>query len=200
MLSIIVAVSENGIIGCNNTLIWNLKDDLKRFKEITSNHTIIVGRKTFEALPFVLPNRKHIVITNNENYTFMHEDVKISRNLEEILNFYKNLEEEIFIIGGGEIYKNSLDYVDKIYLTKIFYDFSDLKNEKNYTYFNFDESNFNITYKSEIIINDSIPFQYINYHKKTKWILLHKKHLATITIRGDFNFKFSPYCFKLLHN
>lgn len=180
MLSIIVAVSEKGIIGCNNTLIWNLKDDLKRFKEITSNHTIIVGRKTFEALPFVLPNRKHIIITNNENYTFIHEDVKISRNFKEILNFYKNLEEEIFIIGGGEIYKNSLDYVDKIYLTKIFYDFSDLKNEKNYTYFNFDESNFNINYKSEIIINDSIPFQYINYHKKTKWILLHTKHLLLL--------------------
>ncbi len=160
MLSIIVAVSQNGVIGCNNTLVWNLKDDLKRFKEITSHHTIIMGRKTFEALPYVLPNRKHIVITKNSNYKFQHDDVIIKNNLQQVLNEYKTSEKEHFIIGGGEIYKQSLPFVDKIYLTKILQDF------KGDTYFKFKEDDFNISYKSEIIINNDIPFEYINFQRK----------------------------------
>ncbi len=160
MLSIIVAVSNNNVIGCNNALVWDLKDDLKRFKEITYNHTIIVGRKTFEALPFVLPKRKHIVITNNKNYKYSHKDVTIEHNLKKVLYTFKNLDEEYFVIGGALIYKEALPFVDKIYLTRVLDDF------KGDTYFNFDVSKFDITYKSNIIFNNNIPFQYINYKRK----------------------------------
>ncbi len=157
MLSIIVAVANNNIIGCNNTMMWHLKDDLKRFKNITSNHTIIMGRKTFEALPFVLPNRKHIVITNNIKYNYSHKDVTISYDLKKVLKEHKNTPKESFIIGGGEIYEQALPYVDKIYLTRVLSDFN------GDTTFNFNQNNFYITYKSDIIINNNIPFQYINY-------------------------------------
>ena len=68
MLSIIVAIANNNIIGGDNKLLWHISEDLKRFKEITSGNTIIMGRKTFESLPGVLPNRKHIVITRDKNY------------------------------------------------------------------------------------------------------------------------------------
>ncbi len=160
MLSIIVAVSENNVIGCNNTLAWHLKDDLKRFKQITLNHTVIVGRKTFLALPFVLPQRKHIVVTKNKNFKFDHKDVEIENDLKSVLKQFKNKESEYFIIGGGEIYEQSLPYVDKIYLTKIF------KHFDGDTFFHFPENKFNVEWESNVIINNDIPFKYINYTKK----------------------------------
>ncbi len=160
MISIIVAVSENGVIGCNNALVWNLKDDLKRFKDITSNHTIIVGRKTFEALPFVLPNRKHIVITNNKNYNFEHKDVSITNDLHSLLQKLKNEKEEYFVIGGGTIYEQALPYTNKIYLTEI------LESFEGDTFFHFDKAKYTKTYESNIIYNNNIPFKYINYNIK----------------------------------
>ncbi len=160
MLSIIVAVSENDVIGCNNDLIWNLKDDLKRFKKITINNTVIVGRKTFEALPFVLPKRKHIVITKDKNYKFKHNDVEIEYDLKKVLEKYKNEEKEYFIIGGGEIYKQALPYANKIYLTKVFENFT------GDTFFKFEQNEYVVEWKSNIILNNNIPFQYINYIKK----------------------------------
>ncbi len=162
MLSIIVAVSQNNIIGCNNKLVWDLKDDLKRFKRITINHTIIVGRKTFNSLPFVLPKRKHIVITKDKGFKFKHKDVYIEHNLKEIIEKYKNEEKEYFIIGGGEIYKQTLPYVNKIYLTKV------MKHFDGDTFFHFQKNEFVETYKSEIVINNNIPFQYINYNRLQK--------------------------------
>ena len=122
-VSLIVAVSENGIIGNNNNLIWNLPKDMKFFKETTLGHHVIMGRKNFESIPHKyspLPNRINIVITRQSNYSAkgcltvssIEEALKISR---------KNKDQEPFIIGGGEIYKLALEkkLVDKIYLTKI---------------------------------------------------------------------------------
>ena len=77
MLSIIVAVAENNIIGGDNKLLWHIPEDLKRFKSITSGNTIVMGRKTFESLPGVLPNRKHVVITRDKNYTVDNENVEV---------------------------------------------------------------------------------------------------------------------------
>ena len=77
MLSIIVAISENNVIGKDNKMIWNLPEDLKRFKELTTNHTIIMGRKTFESLGTVLPDRKHIVLTRDTSYHIDNENVEI---------------------------------------------------------------------------------------------------------------------------
>ena len=118
MLSIIVAVSDNNVIVKNNKNIWHLPEDLKRFKELTTGHTIIMGRKTFESLGRVLPNRKHIVITRDTNYNVDNPNVKIVNNIEDIENYIES-DEESFVIGGAIIYRQLMDKVDKMYVTRI---------------------------------------------------------------------------------
>ncbi len=115
-LSIIVAISENNAIGKNNELLWHLPQDLKRFKAITTGHTIIMGRKTFDSIGKPLPNRRSVVITRDEN--FHHEGVTVVHSIKEALATVAS-EKEVFIIGGGEIYKETLPLVDKIYLTTV---------------------------------------------------------------------------------
>ncbi len=92
MLSIIVAVAKNNVIGKDNKLIWHLPEDLKRFKNLTTGHTIIMGRKTFESLGRVLPNRKHIVLTNNSNMKIEDENVEVIDDVK-LLESYINSEE-----------------------------------------------------------------------------------------------------------
>lgn len=121
MISLIVAVSENNAIGKNNNLLFHIKEDLAFFKKTTLNKHILMGRKTFESLPGVLPNRKHLVITRDKNYSVDNENVEVYNNLLDVINKYKESNEELFIIGGGEIYKQALDskLVDKLYITKV---------------------------------------------------------------------------------
>ena len=119
MLSISVAVAKNNVIGINNTLPWHISEDLKRFKKITSNKKMIMGRKAFESLPGILPNREHIIITRNENYTVDSDQVTIVHDLNSLIEKYSKCEDEVFVIGGAEIYKQFLPYTQKIYLTTI---------------------------------------------------------------------------------
>lgn len=116
-LTIIVAAGENNAIGKDNDLIWHLSDDLKRFKSLTNGHHIIMGRKTFESFPKPLPNRTHIVITRQSNYK-APEGVIIVNSLEDAIDASKN-DQQPFIIGGGEIYKQSMPLADKIELTRV---------------------------------------------------------------------------------
>ncbi|WCO02103.1 dihydrofolate reductase [Psychroserpens ponticola] len=116
-LTIIVAAGENNAIGKDNDLIWHLSDDLKRFKSLTNGHHIIMGRKTFESFPKPLPNRIHIVITRQSNYK-APEGVIVVNSLEDAIDASKN-DKQPFIIGGGEIYKQSIPLVDKIELTRV---------------------------------------------------------------------------------
>ena len=118
MLSIIVAKSKNNIIGRENKLIWNLPADLKRFKELTTGHTIIMGRKTFESLGRVLPNRKHIVFTQNPDFKIKDENVQVVHSMLEIQEYIEN-DEENFVIGGAMIYNLLMPYVEKMYITQI---------------------------------------------------------------------------------
>ena len=120
-LSLIVAVSENDVIGKDNDLIWHLKNDLKRFKELTSGHCIIMGRKTFESFPKPLPNRTHIVITRQQNYK-TPEGVIVVNSLESAIK-KAELDPNPFIIGGGEIYKQALKVVDTIEFTRVHHNF-----------------------------------------------------------------------------
>jgi dihydrofolate reductase len=159
MLSISVAVAKNNVIGINNTLPWHISEDLKRFKKITSNKKMIMGRKAFESLPGILPNREHIIITRNEHYTVDSDQVTIVHDLNSLIEKYSKCEEEVFVIGGAEIYEQFLPYTQKIYLTtidetfqgdtffpKVNYDefkteytseqFKDEKNELHYTFIN----------------------------------------------------------------
>jgi dihydrofolate reductase len=116
-LTLIVAVGENDAIGKDNKLIWHLSDDLKRFKALTSGHAIIMGRKTFETFPKPLPNRKHIVISRQQNYK-VSDGVIVVHNLEDAINVTKD-DAQPFIIGGGEIYKQAMPFASKIELTRV---------------------------------------------------------------------------------
>ena len=163
MLSIIVAKASNDVIGSNNKLLWHISKDLKRFKEITSGHTIIMGRKTFESLPKVLPNRHHIVITRDKNYKVDSPEVEVVNDINSIINRFQNSTEEAFIIGGGEIYKSLLPKSDKLYLTRVYKDFNgDTK---------FPEINpedWFVDYESEIQVNetDNLNFDFIDLTRK----------------------------------
>lgn len=118
MLSIIVAVAENNVIGKENKLIWHLPEDLKRFKKLTTGHTIIMGRKTFESLGRVLPNRKHVILCNDMELNIEDENVEVLEDIS-MLKQYIDSTEENFVIGGATIYKLLLPYANKIYLTLI---------------------------------------------------------------------------------
>lgn len=123
MLSIIAAVAQNGVIGKNNDLIWHLPEDLRRFKKLTQGHKIIMGRKTFESLPGVLPNRYHIILTRDKDFSIDDSNVEVVYSLKQVIETYKNTDEEVFVIGGGEIYTQLLPHTNKLYLTKVKKDF-----------------------------------------------------------------------------
>ena len=118
MLSIIVAKAKNNIIGKDNKIIWHLPEDLKHFKNITTGHTIIMGRKTFESLGRVLPNRKHIIFSNNPSFNVNDENVKVVHSLLEIQDLIEG-KEEAFVIGGAMMYNFLMPYVKKMYVTEI---------------------------------------------------------------------------------
>lgn len=163
MLSIIVAKASNDVIGGDNKLLWHISDDLKRFKEITSGHTIIMGRKTFESLPKVLPNRHHIVITRDKSFKVDSPDVEVINDINSIINRFENSKEEVFIIGGGEIYKALLPNSDKIYLTRVYKDFN---GDTKFPEINLED--WFIDYESETLVNepDNLKFDYINLVRK----------------------------------
>ena len=116
MITIIAAAAENNALGKDNDLVWHLPDDFKRFKRLTSGHYIIMGRKTFESFPKLLPDRTHVIITRKDNY--QPEGTIVVNSLEEALKASK-LDEQPFIIGGGEIYKMGMDKADRIELTRV---------------------------------------------------------------------------------
>lgn len=141
-LTIIAAVSINNVIGNNNKLIWKLSNDLKRFKNLTTNHSVIMGRKTFESLPNPLPDRDNIVITRDTNYS--KPNIQVCSSIEDAINL-TNTDTQPFIIGGGEIYSQTINIVDKIELTRVHEEFDgdayfpeipldifELINEENY--------------------------------------------------------------------
>ena len=127
-ISIIVAADENNAIGLNGGMLTHLPNDLKYFKSVTEGHPVIMGRKTFESLPKgALPNRRNIVITRNKN--LQCKNCEMVSSLEEAIELSKD-EPEIFIIGGGVIYKDAIKFADKLYITRIHHRF-----EKADTYF-----------------------------------------------------------------
>jgi dihydrofolate reductase len=120
MIVLIAAVAENNALGKDNELVWHLPNDFKRFKELTSGHYIIMGRKTFESFPKPLPNRTHVVITRQQNY--QPEGCIVVNSIENAIKACPE-NETIYIIGGGEIYNQALSLSDKIEITKVHGDF-----------------------------------------------------------------------------
>lgn len=160
-LSLIVAIANNNAIGFKNQLLVNLPKDLKWFKDNTINNTIIMGRKTYESLPIKpLPNRKNIVLT--KNYDFFTDKVIVVRTLEELWKETKQYTNN-FVIGGEQIYKLLLPFVNKLYITRIHKTF-----EKVDVFFpDVDFSNWNLVFKKQNFADEKhiCNFDFLIYEK-----------------------------------
>lgn len=162
MISLLVAMDRNRVIGYNNELPWHLPNDLKFFKEKTTGHTIIMGRKTFESIGRVLPKRKHIVLTKSDK-SFPSE-VEVIRDIETIFQMnYLNKGDEYFVIGGGNIFEQVLPNADRMYITKIDESF------KGDTFFpRFSTEEWELVSKEKGIKDEKNPYDYyfLQYDRK----------------------------------
>ncbi|MDR2684312.1 MAG: dihydrofolate reductase [Prevotellaceae bacterium] len=156
-ISIIAAVAENNIIGKDNSLLWHISDDLKHFKSLTENHAVVMGRKTYFSLPFrPLKNRRNIVISNSLQKINGVETVNTVEKAFELCNN----ENEVFVIGGASIYRQTIDFATKIYLTKIY------KSFEGDTFFpKIDKKLWKITDKTDIFYDKKadLKYSFINY-------------------------------------
>ena len=118
-IKLICAISKNNVIGNENKLPWNLSEDLKRFKKLTSNNLVVMGRKTFDSIGRPLPNRKNIVLSNNSNLEI--DGVEVFNSPDEVISLYKEKPEkkDMYIIGGTFVYKLFLEYCDYLYITYV---------------------------------------------------------------------------------
>lgn len=157
-ISIIVAFSENNVIGKNNNLIWHISEDLKRFKKITLNHSIIMGRKTYDSLSIKpLPKRKNIIISSNTDLKY--DGAIVVNSISDALKLCKD-EKEIFICGGATIYEKFIGFASKLYITKIF------ENFEGDTFFPpIEYENYEIVKESEILTDakSGLKYQFIDY-------------------------------------
>ena len=117
MITLIVAMGKNREIGKENQLLWHLPKDLKRFKELTSGYPIIMGRKTYESIGKPLPNRTNIVISRKNDW--FEEGILIVGSIKEAVKFAKKIDEEVFVLGGGNIYEQTIDFADKLEVTLV---------------------------------------------------------------------------------
>ena len=161
MISIIVAVSEDWGIGKDNELLWHISEDLKRFKRLTSGNTVIMGKKTWESLPRrPLPDRKNIVLTDNPQETIVNSVTAYS--IDDALSKCRP-DEEIFIIGGGSIYRQFLPIADRLYITHV--------HKKAPADIYFPEIDLNAWEKTEeeefvSVENECIPYTYTIYQRR----------------------------------
>ena len=121
MINIVVAKASNNVIGAKNDLIWHLPNDLKHFKNITSGHPIIMGWKTFESLGRPLPNRTNIVVTRDQNWSA--ENIEFETSLSKAIEAAQKIDQDIYIIGGGNIYKQAMEFADVLYITEVHHEF-----------------------------------------------------------------------------
>lgn len=114
-INIIAAVSENGVIGKDGQIPWHISEDLRRFKELTTGHVVVMGRKTFESIGRALPNRVNIVVTRDHN--FNAEGCIVCHSFEDAIRVAKESDDRIFIMGGGQVYEEGMQIADNLYLT-----------------------------------------------------------------------------------
>lgn len=116
-LVLIAAIRKNRELGVNNSLIWHIKEDMKFFKDTTINHPIVMGRKTFDSLPKLLPNRTHIILSRTN--AKISPNVITLNSVQEFINLSKNIADDFYVIGGGAIYQEFMPYATKMLLTEI---------------------------------------------------------------------------------
>lgn len=159
-ISLIVAIAQNFAIGKNNDLLWHISDDLKRFKVLTSNHTVIMGSKTYFSLPKrPLPNRRNIVLSAKPASLF--PGAEVASSIHQTLEMVKN-ESECFVIGGGEVYKQFLPVANRLYITWVHEDFDA---DVYFPQFNLNE--FHAVSESEIQVDPSsgLKYSFVNYER-----------------------------------
>jgi dihydrofolate reductase len=153
MISIIVAMDENKVIGKNNQLPWHLPADLAYFKQVTMGHPIIMGRKTHESIGRVLPGRENVILTRNRDY--FAEGCTIIHSIDDLVEWEKRQNDEIFVIGGAEIFKQTLPITEKLYITKIHHHFT------GDTYFpEYDESDWELIWQQKGVKDEKNPYDY----------------------------------------
>ena len=164
-LSHIEAVSRNDVIGANQTLPWDIPEDMKFFRDKTKGKALIMGRKTFESVGHPLPNRLNVVVTRQKDYPSKAPNVVVKPDLKSAIEYCQTqvskYGEEIFIIGGGEIYKESMPLVDVIYLTRIHADF-----EGDTRYPKVDSSQFELIEQRDR--TEPVPFSFLTYVRKSQ--------------------------------
>ncbi|MBE6153168.1 MAG: dihydrofolate reductase [Firmicutes bacterium] len=158
-LNIIAAIGKNNELGKNNDLIWHLPNDLKFFKKMTTGKTILMGKNTFDSLPGLLPNRKHIVF--NFSKDFKNDEIEIFNSIDDFIKKYKTSDEDIFVIGGASIYKQFIDKVNIMYLTEI--NAEDKKADVFFPCFNKDEWNKNVIGSNT---DNNIEYKHVKYIRK----------------------------------
>ena len=156
-LTQIAAIGKNRELGKDNTLIWHFKEDMKFFREQTKGHIIVMGRKTFESLPGMLPKRHHIVISRSN--PSLPEGVEVFSSIEDFINAYKDVDEEIFVIGGAQIYAQMLPYSSRLLLTEI-----DKGYDADAFYPEFDSSLYQRTILTDITEN-GVHYNHVEYKK-----------------------------------
>ena len=154
-ISIIVATANNGVIGVNNTLPWHLPEDLKRFRALTTGHHIVMGRKTYESLGRLLPNRTTVIVTRNAHYQVA--GALIASSLNDAIKKCGN-DEEIFLIGGAELYQDALKVANKLYITEI-----DLSIEGDAFFPKFDMTQWQKTSQEDGVSEQGLKFSYLSY-------------------------------------
>jgi dihydrofolate reductase len=161
MLSIIVAKAKNNVIGKDNQLIWHLPEDLKRFKSLTTGHTIIMGRKTFESLGRVLPNRHHVILCNDAQMQIDDENVEILEDIS-LLDKYINDTKEHFVIGGATMYKLLMPYCTKMYITEINQEF-----DGDVSFPEISQNEWKVTAREKGLKDEKNPFdyEYVTYER-----------------------------------
>lgn len=159
-ITIIAAIGKNRELGKNNDLLWHLPNDLKRFKKVTKGHTVIMGRKTFESLGKALPHRTNIIITRNKNYTA--ENCTVVNSLTEAIQ--KVEDDNPFILGGAEIYAQSMDIADTLDLTLV-----DAAFEADAFFPEIDTTIWNEIYREDHKADEQHPYNYsfVTYKKRT---------------------------------
>ncbi|MCM3162995.1 dihydrofolate reductase [Metabacillus litoralis] len=164
MISLLVAMDTNRLIGKDNQLPWHLPQDLAYFKKTTLNHKIVMGRKTFESIGRPLPGRVNIIVTRDQNYS--QEGCLVLHSIEDIKELSEQTEEEIFVIGGAEIFQQILPYSDRLYITHIHHEF------EGDTYFpKTNEEEWEMVKSEKGIRDEKNPFDYefVVYEKKASF-------------------------------
>jgi len=156
-LSIIVAVATNNVIGLNNTLPWHLPEDLKRFKALTMGHHIIMGRKTYESLGRLLPGRTTVIVTRNQHYAV--DGAIVVNSLEEALKASKD-DNEVFLIGGAELYALGLAHAHRLYITEVHAEYAGDAYFPSIDYANWQESS-----REQFVSINNLQYSYVVYER-----------------------------------